>query len=489
MLKKILTLTFFTVLFSSSIFSQGLIIDHHCLDLSKIPLNYIDSVKANIKMQHAHTSHGGQINCGLELIEANNPIYGMEIGYKYLPQVDDVLCIFDGQELVTYVAPEGYWEDLEGSQWTHNTLNNNPEINVSMWFWCTQPEYYTSEEMQAYLDSISSFEEQFPNVQFVYTTSTAEKNGFEGYSRYYKNNMIRQYCINNDKVLFDFADLDCWYNGEMNYYIYNGDTIPVEHSAFAGDSCGHTNTLSVHQKAKAVWWMLARLVGWQREINIDATVYLEGSFNGTDMNTDLCNSGSIPLTQPFGSGPWFYFGQESVISIPNPDVVDWVMIELRDADQVTNALPETIVTRKAGFLLKNGSIVGLDGVSPLSFNISINENLYLVVRHQSHLDIIGANPASLSDYTYTYNFTISENQVYGGTTGYKEIAPGIWGMISGDGNGDGIVDINDKNDIWLNQSGLSGYRTADFDMGGKVDNCDKNDKWLENIDKQSHVPN
>jgi len=65
---------------------------------------------------------------------------------------------------------------------------------------------------------------------------------------------------------------------------------------------------------------------------------------------------------------------------------------------------------------------------------------------------------------------------------------GVWGMISGDANADGVVNLDDKNVTWINQSGQSGYNAADFDMGGKVDNKDKNEKWLKNINMQSHVP-
>ncbi|MEZ5198087.1 MAG: hypothetical protein R2764_17365 [Bacteroidales bacterium] len=46
-----------------------------------------------------------------------------------------------------------------------------------MWEWCTQPESYTAEQMQEYLDSISSFEAMFPDVTFIYTTANAQGEG------------------------------------------------------------------------------------------------------------------------------------------------------------------------------------------------------------------------------------------------------------------------------------------------------------------------
>lgn len=48
--------------------------------------------------------------------------------------------------------------------------------------------------------------------------------GSTGYNRWVNNEMVRQYCIDNDKILFDFADLDCWSNGDQNTYAYDPGT-------------------------------------------------------------------------------------------------------------------------------------------------------------------------------------------------------------------------------------------------------------------------
>ena len=93
---------------------------------------------------------------------------------------------------------------------------------------------YTEAEVQEYLDAVNLFEQQYPNVTFVYITGNAQANGEAGYNRHLRNNQIRDYCITNNKVLFDFEDLDCWYNGVQNYLFYNGEHIPIQHPDFDG---------------------------------------------------------------------------------------------------------------------------------------------------------------------------------------------------------------------------------------------------------------
>ncbi|MCD4698114.1 MAG: hypothetical protein K8S16_17955, partial [Bacteroidales bacterium] len=170
------------------------------------------------------------------------------------------------------------------------------------------------------------------------------------------------------------------------------------------------------------------------------------------------------------------------------NIVDWVLVEFRDTTDAALAFASTTIDRQAAFLLNNGFVVGLDGASLLQLNGSITEQLFVVICHRNHIDILSANPLILSGGTYTYDFTTGETQVYGGSSGYKEIAPGIWGMVAGDGETNNIINDGDKNNSWLIQAGLGGYLTGDFNLDCNVGNKDKNDCWLPNIGKGSQVP-
>lgn len=222
-------------------------------------------------------------------------------------------------------------------------------------------------------------------------------------------------------------------------------------------------------------------------IRLGIKVFLEGPFNETGMNTALNDEGLLPLEQPFNIDPWNYPGTETVSEIPNGDIVDWVLVELRDTTQANYATEEAIKATQAAFVLNDGSVVGLDGSSPLRFYTSIDWSLFVVIRHRNHLDIMGAYPATLVGDTFEYDFTFAEIQVYGGSAGHKEIVPNIWGMFSGNANADGDVNLDDIT-FWSNQAGTQGYKSADLDMDGQVDNSDKNDKWLPNEGKGSQIP-
>jgi hypothetical protein len=108
--------------------------------------------------------------------------------------------------------------------------------------------------------------------------------------------------------------------------------------------------------------------GSKDETVVKLTVYLEGPFSGSKMNTDLNKAGLIPLSQPYNMPPWNYPGTESVPAIPSENVVDWILIDVRSADSAGAADSSTTFARKTGFLMNNGQIFNLDGSSLLSFD-------------------------------------------------------------------------------------------------------------------------
>ena len=148
----------------------AIIIDHTCADLDQIPASWIEAVQDNIPSHYAHTSHGSQLTWGLQFIKAADPFYDFEIGDKYLPSVSGAWCIFNGQESYTYIGPELYWQTETGMNLTRDVLDHNPTIVTSMWCWCCQCNSYNEAEVQAYLDSMTVLELEYPGVTFSFTS-------------------------------------------------------------------------------------------------------------------------------------------------------------------------------------------------------------------------------------------------------------------------------------------------------------------------------
>ncbi|MBN2173919.1 MAG: hypothetical protein JW731_07300 [Bacteroidales bacterium] len=223
------------------------------------------------------------------------------------------------------------------------------------------------------------------------------------------------------------------------------------------------------------------LANHNHHIFIGLKVYLEGPHNGNDMNTDL--NPLIPLQQTLTVIG--YNGTEEVEAIPNTEIVDWIGVELRDALDINLATDETTVAGGAFFLLRNGSIVGLDGSSLPKFDVQIANQLFLVIWHRNHLPVMSKYPLSESGGIYSYDFTTSADRAYGDN---QSDLVGAFGMFSGDMNADGTINEPDISDTWTNEAGQTGYLQSDVNMDGQTNNRDKNDLWWWNRGKSKILP-
>lgn len=301
-------------------------------------------------------------------------------------------------------------------------------------------------------------------------------------------------------VQFSSFELEAQSNCSYDYLkIYNG---PGTTSPLLGTWCGTNSpgTLTSTHVSGALTFKFhsdnsVTKPGWNAQVyctstpfTIQSKAFLQGPYNGLQMNTNLISLTEFPLSQPFSGSPWYYTGTESVTSIPNQDIVDWVLMELRDAGSGAQALSSTVVARKACFLLNNGNIVNVDGSSPPSFNLLYQNALFVVLWHRNHLGIMSSSQLSFTSNAASYDFSTGSDKVYGGASGYRQIGPAAWGMVSGDGTADQQVNNNDKNNVWKMEVGTQGYKAGDFNLDKQVTNIDKTSYWTPNTGLGSQVP-
>ena len=202
-------------------------------------------------------------------------------------------------------------------------------------------------------------------------------------------------------------------------------------------------------------------------ITVNAKIFLEGPYVSSSMSTAL--NTVLPTGQPYDSSPWNYKGTESVAGdffSTHTDIVDWVLVEIK------NSLMVAVGTR-AAFLKNDGTIVDMDGLSPVVIKGRPEGNYYIVIRHRNHLAVMSAGMETLNGASSMYDFTTSATKFYGGDA--MTLGGGAYGMYSGDADSDGQVISTDFNIFFPKFiSGASGYEMTDWNMDGQVTSSDFN---------------
>lgn len=253
---------------SSGVPGEYRVFDHRHTALDQVPASCISQLQSgNFVFHYAHRSHGAQIIEGAQSIMTTDPTYGFDSEWCEAPATTGVLPIWDGMTPATgnYVQPEQYWASQAGMDEVRGILSQNPILKYTLWAWSYEISEQTEASVQQYLEALSTLEAEFPDVTFIYMTGTAEEE-LNAANRAERNQQIRDYCQANGKVLYDFEDLDAWYNGEQHTILVDGVSVPLEHPEYNhpdpnGYNDTHTTQSSCENKARAFWTMVAALEG------------------------------------------------------------------------------------------------------------------------------------------------------------------------------------------------------------------------------------
>jgi hypothetical protein len=269
-----------------------IVVDHTSTDLSRVPVAWIEAAKAQFRVSYGHTSHGSQIISGMNLIKGSP-------GSLYWFDRDGTaggLSLHDN-------TPSGDLGNPDRTTWAARTraMLDEPgnDRNMVIWSWCGQANT-TEANMQIYLDLMSSLEADYPGVTFVYMTGHLNGTGEEG-NLHQRNNQIRAHVAANGAVLFDFADIES-YDPDGSYFrdLYADDACNYSGGNWADQwcaanpgselcascSCAHSRPLNCNLKARAFWWMMARLAGWDGVSGGEESDCADGIDNDGDGFTD-----------------------------------------------------------------------------------------------------------------------------------------------------------------------------------------------------------
>jgi len=271
-----------------------LVVDHNCTDITLIPEWAIDAAKASLHIGYGHTSHGSQLTSGMTGLVAFSNSGGLGLSF---PQ--DIFAWNNGGTGGALDLHDGAMGGDVGyyPQWVDETRahlgppdsqtgrgTSEPNVNVIIWAWCYQvPSKYTAGTLGSeYLDPMTQLELDYPGVVFVYMTG--HLNHGKDAATTAGNQVIRDYCVSNNKVLYDFEAIEC-YDPDGVFYEYPNDNCdyydaPPTEGVVLGNwavewqdshtegvdwyDClsAHSEPLNANRKAYAAWWLWASLGGW-----------------------------------------------------------------------------------------------------------------------------------------------------------------------------------------------------------------------------------
>ena len=316
-----------TVVLSAVDFGDNkyIIADHSIVDrYDDIPSEWITEVKKMLLIIGGE-SHGRAYNYGLDLFELQDSKYAVNTQWSGVPEsytdqhlrssrmyrfnnswkdtMGEEYCFTNTPAIeslktgLTYISENYTGKIVQGFGWCWDmTWHNNPTeekdpiygcgwagssvgaIDDLPWGLDDEDNSITgnSVNLQTYLNAVVEYNNYEPDVLFIYTTGPVDGAAGEGdYQRYLKHEYIRDWVKSNGGVLLDYADILSW-DYDLNKPTtanWNDNTFPSGNIDLAtggsgydgGDGGCHISGEGCLQLAKAVWWMLARIAGWDGE--------------------------------------------------------------------------------------------------------------------------------------------------------------------------------------------------------------------------------
>ena len=255
--------------------AAALVVDHDDVDgVVSLPQTTMDAIGQQ-KWFFSHASVGGNMISGLSDLHATSPtryqLAVASVGYNSSLQ--------RANNPPTPTAAGTVYECNRGNPGWQSKINifdssvrlggwHETAVNAAMDKFCYIDQTASA---TAYLNAMTALETAYPSTVFVYTTMPLmTSTDSDNVLRNQYNAAVRSFCVANDKLLFDIADMEAYDpSGTASTFTSGGVTYQRLYSGYSSDG-GHLNTAGCRRIA-AGWYAVAAVI---------ASPHAPGDLNG-----------------------------------------------------------------------------------------------------------------------------------------------------------------------------------------------------------------
>lgn len=195
--------------------------------------------------------------------------------------------------------------------------------------------------------------------------------------------------------------------------------------------------VNVKERSSAMASLSEGFINPEFRVLVDPKLFLQGPILAPItvglMNDELRSLGYLPTTSPYAdlamvAASIFNTGGTSGSGLPQDDIVDWVWLELRAANDNTK-----IINARSALLQRDGDVVDLDGLSNVLMRAAPT-NYFLVVTHRNHLAAMSSSAIGFSETPVGVDFTDNTFSTFGANA-QVQLASGDMALWTGDTNG------------------------------------------------------
>lgn len=236
------------------------------------------------------------------------------------------------------------------------------------------------------------------------------------------------------------------------------------HNGTDWSSVGETHNAIANRVAAPLTTDNGTVSGINKFLTVGSRAFLQGAYDLTAANSGLmfdnlrtlpfgssASTSNFPSTDPYRVAPYntsfTHINNTNVEAITSSavmaaqptaanNIVDWVFLELRNLDASPG---NKILQTRSALIQRDGDIVDVDGVSPVTFNNMPDGNYILAVRHRNHLGLsIDQTSPRLINEKKSTAFTANvidfrkatDAQLFGTSTAFKTVIHPTLGTVN-----------------------------------------------------------